>query len=795
MPKSPLRIMVRPQNNSPRPLNMGGANPLGNTIAVNQHYLTLNGRPWVPVMGEFHFSRYPMESWEEELLKMKAGGISVVATYLFWIHHEEVEGQYNWSGACDIRRFVLLCKLHDLLVYPRIGPWAHGECRNGGFPDWLLQRCGSEVRQDSPVYLAHVLRYFKEIGRRLNRLLWKDGGPVIGIQLENELTNNPQHIQTLKGLAREAGFDVPLYTMTGWGPAEVPDGEVIPVFGGYPDAFWDRQVEGWSRSSIRHYFYSSLRDDNTIGADLRPRAEIGDLSYLSEYPFGTCETGGGMQVSYHRRPRISADDIAALAMVKVGNGSNLQGYYMYHGGANPLGQHSTLQESQASGYPNDLPVINYDFQAPIGQYGQVRESYHALRPLHLFLHDFGDRLAPLSPHLPASMPASVDDRKTLRWCIRSDGSQGFLFINNHQRIESLPDQLGIRFSVTLDGEKITLPSHPVDIPSGLYTFWPLNFNLNGALLKYATAQPICQLSLEDGPCYVFASASGIASEFVFDEQSVIKIDAPSGQQERKNKLMSLTGLIPGPDCLIRLTCANGTSVSILLLDHILARQLYKLNVWGRERLFLCGESLYVDGSTLHVQSTDPEMVFSVYPAPRSVEGARGHGLTANCYGIFTRYRIPTPAVQIHIEVHHTQAGGPCQTVRIGPAGVAQPPEDAAFAAADILQVKFPLGGLDDVHEALLITDYVGDCARAYMGENLIDDHFYYGSSWEVGLGRFKPEILQKGLSLHFIPLLPDAPIYFPPESLPEFGNVDDYLHVKSVTIKPVYDTTISASKQ
>lgn len=795
MPKSPLRIMVRPQNNSPRPLNMGGANPLGNTIAVNQHYLTLNGRPWVPVMGEFHFSRYPMESWEEELLKMKAGGISVVATYLFWIHHEEVEGQYNWSGACDIRRFVLLCKLHDLLVYPRIGPWAHGECRNGGFPDWLLQRCGSEVRQDSPVYLAHVLRYFKEIGRRLNRLLWKDGGPVIGIQLENELTNNPQHIQTLKGLAREAGFDVPLYTMTGWGPAEVPDGEVIPVFGGYPDAFWDRQVEGWSRSSIRHYFYSSLRDDNTIGADLRPRAEIGDLSYLSEYPFGTCETGGGMQVSYHRRPRISADDIAALAMVKVGNGSNLQGYYMYHGGANPLGQHSTLQESQASGYPNDLPVINYDFQAPIGQYGQVRESYHALRPLHLFLHDFGDRLAPLSPHLPASMPASVDDRKTLRWCLRSDGSQGFLFINNHQRIESLPDQLGIRFSVTLDGEKITLPSRPVDIPSGLYTFWPLNFNLNGALLKYATAQPICQLSLEDGPCYVFASASGIASEFVFDEQSVIKIDAPSGQQERKNKLMSLTGLIPGPDCLIRLTCANGTSVSILLLDHILARQLYKLNVWGRERLFLCGESLYVDGSTLHVQSTDPEMVFSVYPAPRSVEGARGHGLTANCYGIFTRYRIPTPAVQIHIEVHHTQAGGPCQTVRIGPAGVAQPPEDAAFAAADILQVKFPLGGLDDVHEALLITDYVGDCARAYMGENLIDDHFYYGSSWEVGLGRFKPEILQKGLSLHFIPLLPDAPIYFPPESLPEFGNVDDYLHVKSVTIKPVYDTTISASKQ
>jgi len=222
--------------------------------------------------------------------------------------------------------------------------------------------------------------------------------------------------------------------------------------------------------------------------------------------------------------------------------------------------------------------------------------------------------------------------------------------------------------------------------------------------------------------------------------------------------------------------------------------LYKLTVWGRDRLFLCEESLYVDGSILHVQSSQSEMVFSVYPAPHSINGAQGHALTANSYGIFTRYRVPTATAQIHIEVHHTQAGGPCPPVRLGPAAVAQPPEDAAFAAADILQVKLPLGGLDGVHEALLVVDYVGDCARAYMGENLIDDHYYYGPSWEIGLSRFKPEVLQKGLSLHFIPLLPGAPIYFPPGSLPEFGNVNDYLHVKSVNIKPVYDTTVTASK-
>ena len=402
MAATPHRIQISPVDPTLIPLPMGGTNPQGIEITANQRYLTLAGQPWIPVMGEFHFSRYPRERWEEELLKMKAGGITVVATYIFWIHIEEIEGQFDWDGSRDLRAFIELCARHGLYAYPRIGPWAHGECRNGGFPDWLVKACGPELRTNSPRYLAYVHRFYREISQQLQGLLWKDGGPVIGIQIENELLNNGAHIRTLLHKARDLGLDVPIYTMTGWGPAEVPPGdEIIPVFGGYPDAFWDRQTAGWSRDSRKHYFYSNLRDDNTIGADLNKKSAAGDLSHLEHFPFGTCETGGGMQVAYHRRPVIQAEDVAALAAVKVGSGSNLQGYYMYHGGANPEGKLSTLQESQATGYWNDLPVINYDFQAPLGQYGQVRSSYHALRLLHSFLNDFGARLAPLpmtSPH-------------------------------------------------------------------------------------------------------------------------------------------------------------------------------------------------------------------------------------------------------------------------------------------------------------------------------------------------------------------------------------------------------------
>jgi len=64
--------------------------PSGSTIGINSRYLTPpTAKPWLPVMGEFHLSRFPNRFLEEELLKMKAAGVSIVSTYIFWNHHEE----------------------------------------------------------------------------------------------------------------------------------------------------------------------------------------------------------------------------------------------------------------------------------------------------------------------------------------------------------------------------------------------------------------------------------------------------------------------------------------------------------------------------------------------------------------------------------------------------------------------------------------------------------------------------------------------------------------------------------
>lgn len=84
--------------------------PDGSSVTCDSKSLLLNGTPWLPVMGEFHFSRVPRQDWHRELLKMKAGGVNVVATYIFWIHHEEEEGIYDWSGQRDLHAFVEECK-------------------------------------------------------------------------------------------------------------------------------------------------------------------------------------------------------------------------------------------------------------------------------------------------------------------------------------------------------------------------------------------------------------------------------------------------------------------------------------------------------------------------------------------------------------------------------------------------------------------------------------------------------------------------------------------------------------
>ncbi len=505
IPASPLTIDLTHKAPAPAASPYGPGttkDPRGHEITLDSRSFFLNGKPWVPIVGEFHYARYPRAEWREELLKMKAGGINTVSTYVFWIHHEEKQGEFDWSGQRSLRDFLKLCQEVGLKAFVRMGPWCHGEVRNGGFPDWV-QNSGTNLRSKDPRFLALVEPFYQEQAKQMQGLLWKDGGPVIGIQLDNE-NDRADYLLALKDMARSVGMDVPFYAITGW-QGGLPKTDLIPLFGGYSDGFWGGSHEDYRKE----YLFTDVRAMNDLGAQLTTKNPV-NSQLIAQFPYACVEIGGGMASGYDKRIKVDPANVAALALSKLGNGNDMPGYYMFQGGTNPNGKFSTLQED----HPNQLPVKDYDFQAPLGSGGQVRPQYHLLRQQHLFLQDFGPALARMPAYFPDQRPANLSDFDTLRWDVRSDGQSGFLFFNNQQPYEPLPDHANVQFEVKTQAGTLLIPRKPLTIPSGSYGIWPFHLNCDGVTLEYATAQPLCRLATEHGAVYFFASLEGIAPELL-----------------------------------------------------------------------------------------------------------------------------------------------------------------------------------------------------------------------------------------------------------------------------------------
>lgn len=738
--------------------NMGTSHsPDGRQITVDSRSLLRDGKRWLPVMGEFHYARYPRAEWRNELLKMKMGGIDIVATYIFWIHHEEIEGAFDWNDQRNLREFVALCGELGLYSVVRGGPWCHGEVRNGGLPDWILTN-GCQPRSDDPAYLRPVRRLYEQIAQQIEGLYWKDGGPIIGFQCENEYGGPAEHLLTLKNIACEVGIDVPLYTRTGWPEltSAMPLGELMPLFGGYPDGFWDRSIAEMPPGFAENFLFRTVRADVSVATDQLGVREAGEEPENRYYPYFACEIGGGMMPSYHRRIQIAPTDIAALALAKIGSGNNLQGYYMYHGGTNPEAKLTTLQESQVTNYWNDLPVKNYDFQAPLGEFGQVRPHYHSLRCLHQFLRDFGPALSDMPTFLPDTLPHNTADHSTLRWAVRTNGKSGYIFVNNYQRLAEMPAKSNVRFDIGLGDSTVSVPSEPVTIPANSSFFWPFHLSLNGAHLIYATAQPLCRLDADQTTYLVFSTTGDVPAEFVFDATATV--ESTTGTVLETASKIRIAQIPTGTGAAIRLRTPTNTQLVIILLTEEQARTCWKTELLGQERLFLSAATLVCDNDVLRLSATNPaDLAVSILPAPVLMD--QEVPLEPSDDGLFQHFSVARNApARLPVRVEQVQAAGPARTISMGSAGVAEAPTDDDFANASVWRIALP--EIDDVERDLILCiRYYGDVARIYQNGVLLNDNFYNGNPFEIGLRRSAPGIYQDELLLKILPLSPDAPIY------------------------------------
>lgn len=706
-------------------------------LALTNRYLMRNGIPVIPVSGEMHYSRVPRHRWAERLRQMKAGGVTVVASYVFWLHHSPEQGEYRFDDNLDVGAFVDLAVDTGLDVVLRIGPWVHAESRNGGFPDWV-QHAPVRHRTDDPGYLRMVEEFFAAVGANVGDRFDR----VLGIQIENELYTQPEHLRTLKRMAREAGMRAPIWTATAWDSAELPDSEVLPLYGGYGDGFWVDADAPWAPNFRDHYFFSHVWDDPGIGADVRRAQNIeaakgGPRVPSDEFPAATCELAGGMATAYHRRPRPSALDVATIAHCKIGNGSAWQGYYMYTGGTNPPGD---FQESHASGYPNDLPRLGYDFHAPIGEAGALAASHAELRRQHAFLSAFGARLAEMPSSLPDVRPNGVEDSETLRWALRSDGTSGFLFVAWHQPHFPLDTYRGARFKAILEnGQEVEFPSQPVDVPAGTLARWPINLTAGGVRVDWATASA---LTLLPGavPTLVLLAEAGIAPSMSVADQGEIAL---------------VPGLAP-----IRLEIADG-ALDVLVLPAETADAVWICEEAGR-RLLISDDELQWDASgRILVKAASIASVRVYDPAARAFADlpvAPAHApLTVDVHAVSRRAATAVPAE------YGKHDGRPSA------------PDRAAFDEhAAVWLLELPEWAADPDHDALLRVDWAGDAGELRLDGVTVTDRFWDGSSWQVNLVDAGYRAGRE-LTLHLLPLATVSRVSVPEDARDRLVAADSQL--------------------
>ncbi|MBO0926702.1 beta-galactosidase [Cellulomonas sp. zg-ZUI199] len=213
------------------------------TVRLGPGGLVLDGREQVLACASLFYFRIPREEWAARLAAVRATGYTLVDVYVPWNFHELAPGEWDFTGRRDVGEFLDLAHAAGLGVLARPGPYICSEWDGGALPAWLPLEDGLALRQAEPRYLAHVERWFDRVLPLLVQRQHGRGGPVVAVQLENELdffdtADRAAYVGALRDMAVRHGVEVPLVACAGQGDLVGATGGVpgvTPAFNFYPD--------------------------------------------------------------------------------------------------------------------------------------------------------------------------------------------------------------------------------------------------------------------------------------------------------------------------------------------------------------------------------------------------------------------------------------------------------------------------------------------------------------------------------------------------------------------------------
>lgn len=319
-----------------------------------------DGRPIQLHCGEMHPSRVPASYWRHRLKMIKAMGMNAVAAYVMWNHHETAPGVWDWTtDNHNLRLFVREAQEEGLLVILRPGPYVCAEWDYGGFPWWLQNVKGMEVRTYNKPFLDSCRVYLRQLATQVKDLQVTHGGPIILVQVENEFgsyvaqkknISEEQHRQyryAMLKMLEEEGFDAPKFTADGdW----LFNGGAIK--GVLPCANGEDNVDNLKK---------------TVNAYNNGQGPY----FVSEFYPGWLDHWNEKFVS------TSIDSLVKHTKAYLDAGVSFN-YYVIHGGTN-------FGFTAGANFTNDKniqpDITSYDYDSPISEAGWATPKYGALRAL------------------------------------------------------------------------------------------------------------------------------------------------------------------------------------------------------------------------------------------------------------------------------------------------------------------------------------------------------------------------------------------------------------------------------
>ncbi|KAF2086381.1 glycoside hydrolase family 35 protein [Saccharata proteae CBS 121410] len=469
-------------------------------VTWDEYSLTVNGERILIMAGEFHYQRLPVpELWLDVLQKFKANGLNAISVYFFWSYHSPSPDVFDFtSPAKDVQRLLDMAKETGLYVIARPGPYCNAETNAGGLALWTTDGSGGDLRTSDETYHQAWLPWVNAIGAILETNQITNGGPIILLQIENELqetthsANNTLvvYMEQIETAFRHVGIVVPFTSnekgmrSQSWSTDYEDVGGAVNVYGldSYPGGLsCTNPSSGFN--AVRTY-YQWFQNNSYTQPEFLPEFESGYFQPWGGYFYDSCE----------------AEHSPAFADVyykgNIGQRVTLMSLYMAFGGTN-WGQSAA-------------PVVytSYDYSAPLRETRQVQDKFKQTKLLALFTRVSQDlRKTVMTSNGTDGVVSNTTPIWT--WVLRNiDSGAGFYFTS--QNVSSSQATVEFSMDVVFNEGDVTIPN--MQLQGRQSRIVVTDYSFGNETLVYSSAQ-VLTYGLFDAPVLVFYLNVGQVGEF------------------------------------------------------------------------------------------------------------------------------------------------------------------------------------------------------------------------------------------------------------------------------------------